>query len=140
MILVHHHRDMRKLFGGRQNQMTQERGTGIFPGAGGGLHNHRGIGLVRGFHDGAHLFHVIDVKGRYAIAIFGGVIQQLSHAYECHCVSPSVPWAAMLPVSCSVIAKTAAATFSSVFRPRFQHGYRRQHLAFHEFQKGTATG
>jgi hypothetical protein len=29
---------------------------------------------------------------------------------------------------------------SSVFCPRFQHGYRRQHLAFHEFQEGAATG
>ena len=90
VILVHHHRDMGEFFYRRQNQVTQERGAGVFTRAGRRLHDHRGIGLVRRFHDGAHLFQVVYVESRNAIAKLGGVIQQLTHAYKCHCRFPFV--------------------------------------------------
>jgi hypothetical protein len=32
------------------------------------------------FHDGAHLFQIVDVEGRHAVTVLGGVVQQLTHA------------------------------------------------------------
>jgi hypothetical protein len=37
-----------------------------------------------GFHDGLDLFQVVDVEGRQAVAVFGGVVEQLAHGYEGH--------------------------------------------------------
>ncbi len=41
VVLVHHQGDVRKLFRGGQNQVTQEGRAGVLPGAGAGLHDHR---------------------------------------------------------------------------------------------------
>ena len=79
MVLVHHHRNMRKLIHSRFHHGPQEWRARIFARAGAGLHDHRGVGLVRSFHDGAGLLEIVDVEGRYAVAVFGGVVQQLSH-------------------------------------------------------------
>ena len=84
VVLVHDHRDVREFFHRGQDQVTQEGSAGVLAGTGGGLDDDRRIGLVGGFHDGAHLLEVVDVEGRDAIAEFGGVIQQLTHADECH--------------------------------------------------------
>ena len=86
VVLVHAHRDMREFFDCSQDQVAQERGTGIFASAGRGLNDYRRVGLVSGFHDGAHLFKVVDVESGYAIAEFGGVVQHLAHADKCHCM------------------------------------------------------
>jgi hypothetical protein len=32
----------------------------------------------RRLHDGEPLLHVVDVEGRHAVAVFGGVIEQLT--------------------------------------------------------------
>ncbi len=84
VVLVHAHRDVREFFDRRQDQMTQERRTGVFARTGGSLDDHRGIGLVGRFHDGAHLLEVVDVEGRHAVAELGGVVEHLAHADECH--------------------------------------------------------
>ena len=90
VILVHAHRDVREFFDGSEDQVTQERGTGVLAGTGGGLDDHRGVGLVGRFHDGAHLFEVVDVECRHAVAVLGGVVQQLTHADKGHlCCSQS---------------------------------------------------
>jgi hypothetical protein len=68
-----------KFFNGSQDEVAQERGTGVFAGTGGGLDNYRGIGLVGGFHDGAHLFEVVDVEGGYTVTMLGGVVEELPH-------------------------------------------------------------
>jgi len=39
------------------------------------LHDHRCIGFVGRFHDGAHLFEVIHIEGRDALILVGGVIE-----------------------------------------------------------------
>ena len=75
VVLVHAHRDMRPLLDGGQDQVAQERRTGIGAGAGGGLHDDRRIGLVGGLHDGAHLLQVVDVEGGHAVTVLGGVVQ-----------------------------------------------------------------
>ncbi|MOA31919.1 hypothetical protein D3C78_1531010 [compost metagenome] len=67
--------------------MAQERRTGVLARTGGGLDDHRGVGLVGRFHDGAHLLEVVDVESRYAVAEFGGVVQHLAHADKCHLCS-----------------------------------------------------
>ncbi|MCY1522187.1 hypothetical protein D9M68_570320 [compost metagenome] len=89
VVLVHAHRDVREFFDGSQDQVAQEGRAGVFAGTGGSLHDHRGVGLVGRFHDGAHLFQVVDVESRNAVAEFGGVVQHLAHADECHGVSVS---------------------------------------------------
>ena len=75
VVLVNTHRNVREFFNRRQHQVTQERCARIFARAGGSLHDHRAIGFVRRFHHGAHLFQVVDVERRYAVAVFGGVVQ-----------------------------------------------------------------
>jgi len=78
MVLVHDDRDMRPLLDRRENQVAQERRAGVFARAGRGLHDHRAVGFVRGFHDGAHLFEIVDVERRNTISMFRGVVQQLA--------------------------------------------------------------
>lgn len=86
VVLVHAHRDVRELFDGRQDQVAQERRASIFAGTGRSLDDHRGVSLVSGFHDGAHLLKVVDVEGWNAVAVLGCVVQHLAHADKCHCV------------------------------------------------------
>jgi hypothetical protein len=75
VVLVHDHRDVREFFNGGQDEVAQERGAGVFAGTGGGLDNHRGVGFVGGFHDGAHLFQVVHVEGGHTVTMLGGVVQ-----------------------------------------------------------------
>src|SRR3989344_1321394 len=89
VVLVHAHRDVREFFDGRQDQVTQERCAGVFASTGRSLDDHRGVSLVSGFHDGAHLLKVVDVEGWNAVAELGCVVQHLAHADKCHCVSLS---------------------------------------------------
>ncbi len=89
VVLVHDHRDVREFLDGRQDQMAQKWRTGVLTGTGGGLDNHRRIGFVGGFHDGAHLFQVVDVKGWHTVTMLGGVIQHLPHRNQGHGSSPS---------------------------------------------------
>ncbi|MNF68670.1 hypothetical protein D3C84_505330 [compost metagenome] len=86
MVLVHAHRDVREFFDRGQDQVTQEWRAGVFTGAGRSLDDHRGVSLVSGFHDGAHLLKVVDVEGWNAVAELGCVVQHLAHADKCHCV------------------------------------------------------
>jgi hypothetical protein len=71
-----HHRDVRPLLDGGQDQVAQEGRAGVLARPGGGLDDDRGIGLVGGLHDGAHLLQVVDVEGGDAVAVLGGVVQQ----------------------------------------------------------------
>ena len=43
-----------------------------------------------GRHHGLHLLQVVDVEGRNAVAVFGGMVEQLAHRDECHGVIPEV--------------------------------------------------
>src|SRR5690554_1918377 len=75
---------MREFFYRRQDEMTQEGCTGVFACTSRGLHDHRRVGNIGSFHDGAHLLEVVDVEGRDAVATLGGVVQHLAHADQCH--------------------------------------------------------
>ena len=55
--------------------MAEHNVIGVLAGAAGGLNDD---GRVRRFgrnHDGECLFHIVDVEGRNAIAVFGCVIE-----------------------------------------------------------------
>ena len=39
------------------------------------LNDDRRVGFFCGHHDGLDLLHIVNVKGRHAVAIFGGVIE-----------------------------------------------------------------
>ena len=84
VVLVHDDRNVRKFFDGGQNQMTQKRRAGIFARTCGRLHDNGRVHRIGGFHNGAHLFEVVDVEGGQAIAVFGGMVEQLAHGDECH--------------------------------------------------------
>src|SRR5690625_1181206 len=84
VILVHDHRNVGELLDGRENQVAQKRCARVFACSGGRLHDHRGIGGVGSFHDGAHLFEVVDVERGNAVNVLGSVIKKLSQRYECH--------------------------------------------------------
>ena len=88
MILVYHHGDVGKLVHGRFHHGAQERGAGVLSCACAGLHDYRRIGGVSRLHDGSCLLKVVDVERGYAVAVFGGVVEKLSQADQCHAVSP----------------------------------------------------
>ena len=82
VVLVHHDGNLRIHFDGGQDQVAQEGFAGVFARAGGALHDHRAVALGGGFHDGLDLFQVVDVERRQAVAVFGGVVEKLTHGYE----------------------------------------------------------
>ena len=84
MVLVHHDRDVREFFNCGQNQMAQEWGTCVFACACGCLNDNGGVDLVGRLHNGAHLFEVVNVECGQTVAVFGSMVQQLAHGYECH--------------------------------------------------------
>src|SRR5690606_41034587 len=51
VVLVHAHRDMRELLDRRQDQVTQDRRTGVFARTGRSLNDHRGVRFVGRVHD-----------------------------------------------------------------------------------------
>ena len=84
MVLMHHDRHLGIGLDRGSDQMAQEMLTGVFAGTGRGLHDHRRIDLSRGRHDGLDLLEIVDVEGRNAIGIFGGMIEKLAHRDERH--------------------------------------------------------
>ncbi|CPH77634.1 Uncharacterised protein [Bordetella pertussis] len=79
MVLVHDDRDVGVRLDGGLDEVFQEAFAGIFAGAGRGLHDHRAVGLGGGFHDGLDLLQVVDVESGNAVAVLGGVVEQLAH-------------------------------------------------------------
>ena len=88
VVLVHDQRNVGPLLGGGLDEVLDEGLTGVFAGTGAGLQNHRGTHLIRGLHDSLDLLQVVDVEGRNAVAVFGGVVQQFAHRDECHVKFP----------------------------------------------------
>ena len=78
LVLVHADRNLRIHFDRGQDQVAQEGLAGVGTRTGRTLQADRGIDRGGGFHDGLDLFHVVDVERRQAVAVFGGVVQQLT--------------------------------------------------------------
>ncbi|MNJ65737.1 hypothetical protein D3C77_617710 [compost metagenome] len=79
VILVHDDGNVRIGFHRGLDQVLQEALARVLTRAGRSLHDHRAVGLRSGFHDGLDLFQVIDVESRNAVAVLGGVVEQLAH-------------------------------------------------------------
>ncbi len=88
VILVHTDRNVRILLDRGQDQVAQEGLAGIGTRTGGTLQDHRGIHGSSGLHDGLNLFHVVDVERGQAIAVFGGMVEQLTKGNQGHLQSP----------------------------------------------------
>jgi len=84
VVLVHHHRDVRIGLGRSQDQVLDEGFARVLARASGGLQDHRRADFVSRCHHGLHLLQVVDVERRNAVAVCGGVVQQLAHGNECH--------------------------------------------------------
>ena len=79
VILVNTDRQFRKHFDTGGNHVTDHRVAGKFAGAGRSLQNDRGVDFLCRLQNGNHLFHVVDIKSRNAVAVFRRVIQNLTH-------------------------------------------------------------
>jgi len=84
VVLVHHQRDLGIGFQRGLDEVLDEGLAGVLAGAGAGLQDDRRTGLLGRFHDGLHLLEVVDVEGRDAIAVVGGMVQQFAHGNEGH--------------------------------------------------------
>ena len=90
MVLVQHERDVRVLLDGGEHHVPQVGLARVLARAGRGLQDHRAAGFFRRFHDGLDLLQVVDVEGGHAVAVVGGVVEQLAQGDECHVGLPGV--------------------------------------------------
>ena len=78
MILMQHHRDVGVRLDRSQHHVPQVGLAGVFARPGRGLQDHRRLRFLRGLHDGLDLLEIVDVEGRHAVAVFGGMVEYLS--------------------------------------------------------------
>ena len=78
VVLVHADGDVRIDVDQGVNHTGQHDVVGVLPRAAAGLDDHRAVGGLCGLHDRQPLLHVVDVEGRDAIAVLGGVIEKLA--------------------------------------------------------------
>ena len=64
--------------GQRVDHLGQHDVVGVGAGAARRLDDHRRVGGLGRLHDGEALLHVVDVEGRHAVAMLGGVVEQLA--------------------------------------------------------------
>ena len=89
VVLVHDQRNVRVGFNRGLNQMLDKRLARVFARASGGLQNHRCADFISCSHDSLHLFKIVHIERWNAVAVFGGVVEQLAHRDE-HGSFPSV--------------------------------------------------
>ena len=76
--------DVRPRLDGGLDELAQERLARVLARARGALEDDRAVDLVGGFEDRLDLLHVVDVERGKAVAVLGGVIEQLSYGDERH--------------------------------------------------------
>ena len=84
VILMQTDGDVLVHLGGGLDHAAQHEVAGIGACPSAGLDDHRRAGLVGGRHDRQQLLHVVDVEGRHAVAVLGGVVQQLAKRDQRH--------------------------------------------------------
>ena len=84
VVLVHHHRNVGIGFHRRQDQVAQEAFAGVLAGTAGGLQDDGAVRLGGRLHDRLHLLQVVDIEGRNAVAVLGGVVKQQPKRDERH--------------------------------------------------------
>ena len=83
MVLMQAERDVRIDDLQRLHHLGQHEVIRIGARAAARLDDHRRIRLLCRLHDGEALLHIVDVEGRHAIAVFGGVVQKLPESDAC---------------------------------------------------------
>ena len=78
VVLVHADGDLRIDLGERVDHLGQHDVVGVGAGAARRLDDHWRVAGPGRLHDGEALFHVVDVECRHAVAMFGGVVEQLA--------------------------------------------------------------
>ena len=78
MVLVHADRDMRIHLCQGIDQVFEHNVVGVAARAPAGLDDHRRIDSIGRLQDRQTLFHIVDIESWHAIALLGGVIQELS--------------------------------------------------------------
>ena len=84
VVLVHDQRNMRIGLDRRQNQMLDEGLTRVLAGARAGLQDDWRANLLGRRHDGLHLFQVVDIESRNAVAVGRGMVEQFAHGNKSH--------------------------------------------------------
>jgi hypothetical protein len=84
VVLVHDERHLRPRLERGLDQVLDEGLAGVLAGTGAGLQDDRRADLVGGGHHRLHLLEVVDVEGGDAIAVGGGMVEELAHRDEGH--------------------------------------------------------
>jgi hypothetical protein len=84
LVLVHHQRHVGELLDRGQDQVLDEGLAGVLARPGAGLQDDGRADFGRGLHHRLHLLEVVDVVGRDAVGVLGGVVEQLAHGDEWH--------------------------------------------------------
>jgi hypothetical protein len=89
MVLMHHDRNARVDLDERVDHLRQHDVVGVAARSAARLDDHRGIDRSRRADHGEALLHVVDVERRNAVAMLGGVVQQLSQCGSGHRSPPA---------------------------------------------------
>ncbi len=84
VVLMHADRNVRVDFAQAVDQVLEHKVVCILARAAAGLDDDRRIELVGRCHDGQALLHIVDVEGRQAVIVFGGVVEKLSKRDASH--------------------------------------------------------
>ena len=84
VILMQAERDLRIHLFQRIDHPRQHDIVGVGARAPRGLDDDGRIDGSRRLHDRKPLLHVVDVESRHAVAVLGGMIEQLPQRYSCH--------------------------------------------------------
>ena len=84
VILMHAERNLRIHLLQRVDHLRQHDVVGVGARAARGLDDDGRIDGRRRLHDREPLLHVVDVERRHAVAVLGGVIEQLPQGNACH--------------------------------------------------------
>jgi hypothetical protein len=78
VVEMHADRDLRVDLGDGVHHVLEHDVVGIGARAARGLDDHRRVDASAAVHDRERLLHVVDVEGGNAVAVLGGVIEQLA--------------------------------------------------------------
>ena len=90
MILMQAQRDLRIHLLQRVDHLRQHDVVGVAARAARRLDDHRRVDRGRGVHDRQPLLHVVDVECRHAVAVLGGMIEQLPQGNSRHRILRSI--------------------------------------------------
>ena len=84
VVLMHAERNLRIHLLQRIDHFRQHDVVGVRARAARGLDDDRRVDGRRRVHDRESLLHIVDVECRHAVAVLGGMIQQLPQRDPCH--------------------------------------------------------